>query len=62
MGIPVNLPAPLHSHWDPDLNRFVEHEHPHGGPHIHEMLHGHAVARYDHGTNYSPHGLPENRT
>ena len=55
----------LHSHWSPEANRFMEHEHLRSGPHDHAL----ATRRY--GTpilvvvkgpgNYSPHGLPENR-
>ncbi len=52
----------LHSHYDPDRGRFIEHQHLHAGPHTHEITHradGSPVSVVVKGPgNYSPHGLP----
>lgn len=56
----------LHSHFDPGAGRFVEHEHLHSGPHTHALTQradGTPVSVVVKGPgNYSPHGLPENRS
>lgn len=56
----------LHSHYDPGAGRFVEHDHLHSGAHDHELARradGTTVVVVRRGPgNYSPHGLPENRS
>lgn len=56
--VSVNLPDPVHSHWDPGDNRFIQHEHTHAGPHTHEVHGERLLTIYDHGSNYSPRPLP----
>lgn len=55
----------MHSHYAPELGRFVEHEHLHSGAHRHAEVRradGSAVSVVVRGPgNYSPHGMPESR-